>query len=103
MSVRDILKMGDPRLLRVAKPVPQFDTDELHLLITDMIDTVRFAEGVGLAAPQIGVDLQVVIFGSGSINPRYPDAPPIPFTVLINPIVTPLALTQNASIQDVAG
>jgi peptide deformylase len=90
MTVRDILKMGDPRLLRVAPPVTQFDTDELHLLITDMLDTMRAANGAGLAAPQIGVDLQLVIFGTDAVNPRYPDAPLVPRTVLINPVITPL-------------
>ena len=82
--------MGDARLLRVAAAVTQFDTDELHLLITDMLDTMRAANGAGLAAPQIGVDLQLVIFGSGELNPRYPDAPPVPRTVLINPVITPI-------------
>ena len=90
MTLRDILKMGDPRLLRIAPPVTQFDTDELHLLITDMLDTMRAANGAGLAAPQIGVDLQLVIFGTDSVNPRYPDAPAVPRTVLINPVITPL-------------
>ena len=90
MAVREILKMGDPRLLRVAGPVTRFDTDELHLLITDMLDTMRAANGAGLAAPQIGVDLQLVIFGTGALNPRYPDAPPVPRTVLVNPVVTPI-------------
>jgi peptide deformylase len=90
MTIRDILKMGDPRLLRVAPPVTQFDTDELHLLITDMLDTMRAANGAGLAAPQIGVDLQLVIFGTDAVNPRYPDAPVVPRTVLINPVITPL-------------
>ena len=92
MAVREILKMGDPRLLRIAPPVTQFDTDELHLLITDMLDTMRAANGAGLAAPQIGVDLQVVIFGTDERNPRYPDAPPVPRTLLINPVITPLPL-----------
>ncbi len=90
MTVRDILKMGDPRLLRVAQPVTVFDTDALHFLITDMLDTMRAANGAGLAAPQIGVDLQLVIFGSHDHNPRYPDRPGIPPTVLINPVITPL-------------
>ena len=90
MTLRDILKMGDPRLLRIAPPVTQFDTDELHLMITDMLDTMRAANGAGLAAPQIGVDLQLVIFGTDSVNPRYPDAPAVPRTVLINPVITPL-------------
>ncbi|MFM9902584.1 MAG: peptide deformylase [Polaromonas sp.] len=90
MTVRDILKMGDTRLLRVAAPVPEFDTDTLHLLITDMFDTMRAANGAGLAAPQIGVDLQLVIFGTDAVNPRYPDAPVVPRTVLLNPVITPL-------------
>lgn len=90
MAIREILKMGDPRLLRVAQPLREFNTPELHELLQDMQDTMAAANGAGLAAPQIGVDLQLVIFGSGQINPRYPDAPPVPRTVLINPIVTPL-------------
>jgi peptide deformylase len=90
MTVREILKMGDARLLRVAQPVSQFDTDALHLLITDLLDTMRAADGAGLAAPQIGVDLRVVIFGSGEFNPRYPEAPVVPRTVLCNPVITPL-------------
>jgi peptide deformylase len=89
MAVHTILKMGDPRLLRVAKPVAQFDTPELHRLVADMFDTMAAANGAGLAAPQIGVDLQLVIFGSGAANPRYPDAPPVPRTVLLNPQITP--------------
>lgn len=91
MTIREILKMGDSRLLRVARPVDAFDTDELHLLVLDMVDTMRAADGAGLAAPQIGVDLQVVIFGTGAPNPRYPDAPVVPRTVLINPVVTPVS------------
>jgi peptide deformylase len=90
MTVRDILKMGDPRLLRVAQQVTEFDSDALHLLITDMLDTMRAANGAGLAAPQIGVDLQLVIYGSNERNPRYPDRPLVPPTVLINPVITPL-------------
>ena len=88
--IREILKMGDPRLLRIAAPVEHFDTRELHALVADMFDTMRAANGAGLAAPQIGVDLQVVIFGFGQ-NPRYPDAPTVPETVLINPIITPVS------------
>jgi peptide deformylase len=91
MAVREILKMGDPRLLRVAQAVTQFDSDELHLLITDLLDTMRAADGAGLAAPQIGVDLQMVIFGADAANPRYPNAPVVPRTVLINPVITPQA------------
>ena len=90
MAVREILKMGDKRLLRHAQPVKEFDTDALHLLISDLIDTMRAANGAGLAAPQIGVDLQVVIFGSGASNPRYPDRPVVPQTVLINPVIIPI-------------
>ena len=90
MTVRDILKMGDLRLLRVAQPVTEFDSDQLHLLITDMLDTMRSVNGAGLAAPQIGVDLQLVIFGSNDRNPRYPDRPTVPPTVLINPVITPI-------------
>ena len=91
MAVREILKMGDPRLLRCAQAVTEFDSDALHLLITDLLDTMAAAHGAGLAAPQIGVDLQVVIFGSDELNPRYPDAPLVPRTVLINPVITPLS------------
>jgi peptide deformylase len=90
MSVKEILKMGDPRLLRVAQPVHAFDTPELHALVADMQDTMKAANGAGLAAPQIGVDLQLVIFGTDAPNPRYPDAPVVPRTVLLNPIITPL-------------
>jgi peptide deformylase len=88
--IRDILKMGDPRLLRIAATVEHFDTAELHELVADMFDTMRAANGAGLAAPQIGVDLQVVIFGFGH-NARYPDAPTVPETVLINPVITPVS------------
>ncbi|MBE7941167.1 MULTISPECIES: peptide deformylase [Ramlibacter] len=90
MAVHEILKMGDPRLLRVAQPVTEFDSDALHRLVADMFDTMRAANGAGLAAPQIGVDLQLVIFGTDAPNPRYPDAPPVPRTVLCNPVITPL-------------
>ncbi len=90
MAVREILKMGDERLLRVAQPVTAFNTPALHALRKDLDDTMQAANGAGLAAPQIGVDLQVVVFGSGEINPRYPDAPVVPYTVLINPVLTPL-------------
>ncbi len=99
MTVRHILKMGDPRLLRTAQPVTQFDADALHLLITDLLDTMRAADGAGLAAPQIGVDLQVVIFGTNAPNPRYPDAPLVPRTVLINPVITPLPPAAAADAQ----
>ncbi len=91
MSVQAILKMGDPRLLRHARPVERFDTPELHALVQDLLDTMAHANGAGLAAPQIGVDLQVVIFGADQPNPRYPDAPVVPRTVLVNPVITPLS------------
>ena len=96
MAVREILKMGDPRLLRMAKKVQSLDTDELHLLVTDLLDTMRAAHGAGLAAPQIGVDLQVVIFGSDERNPRYPDRPLVPRTVLVNPTITPLGQDEES-------
>ena len=90
MTVREILKMGDPRLLRVAQPVTDFDTDALHLLVSDLFDTMAAVNGAGLAAPQLGVDLQLVVFGSNDRNPRYPDRPIVPVTVLCNPVITPL-------------
>jgi peptide deformylase len=89
MTIREILKMGDPRLLRIAKPVEAFDTPEMRVLIEDMFETMHAVNGAGLAAPQIGVDLQLVIFGFRQ-NQRYPDAPPVPETVLINPHIEPL-------------
>lgn len=81
--------MGDPRLLEPARPVERFDTQELHALVADMDDTMKALDGAGLAAPQIGVGLQVAIFGVEH-NPRYPDAEPVPYTVLINPVLTPV-------------
>lgn len=96
MTIRTLLKMGDPRLLRIAEPVTAFDTDELHSLLLDMHDTMRAADGAGLAAPQIGVNLQVVIFGTGEPNPRYPDAPLVPQTVLINPVIEPIGSEEEA-------
>lgn len=90
MAVREILKMGDPRLLRVAEPVTEFDTPALRALIADMFETMHAANGAGLAAPQIGVNLQLVIFGFGQ-NARYPDAPAVPETVLLNPVLEPLS------------
>lgn len=87
--IRDVLRMGDPRLRQIAAPVERFDTPELHALLTDLRDTMAALDGAGLAAPQIGVPLRVVIFGIGR-NPRYPDAEPVPQTVLINPVLTPL-------------
>ena len=98
MAVREILKMGDPRLLRVALQVPEsmFDSDQMHELITDLLDTMKAANGAGIAAPQIGVDLRVVIFGGTGKNPRYPDAPDIPFTVLCNPVLETLGDAKTA-------
>jgi len=86
--IRDVLRMGDPRLLKGSRPVEAFGTPELAALIADMRDTMRHLSGAGIAAPQIGVDLRVVIFGGGP-SPRYPDASAVPDTVLINPILTP--------------
>jgi peptide deformylase len=94
MAIREILRMGDERLLRVAQPVAAFDTPQLHALVADLLDTMTAARGAGLAAPQIGVDLQVVIFGFDH-NERYPDAPPVPRTVLVNPVITPLSDEQE--------
>ena len=94
MAIRDILKMGDPRLLRQAEPVQQFGTPEMDVLIADMFETMRAVNGAGLAAPQIGVNLQLVIFGFKK-NQRYPDAPEVPETVLINPTLTPLSDEQE--------
>jgi len=88
--IREVLKMGDRRLLQQARPLERFDTPELHALLEDMRDTMAHLSGAGLAAPQIGVGLQVVIFGVGQ-NPRYPDAEEVPDTVLINPVLTPLS------------
>ncbi len=89
MAIRSVLKMGDPRLLQDSQPVAAFDTPELHALVADMRDTMAALNGAGLAAPQIGVGLQVVIFGVQR-NPRYPDAEEVPETVLINPLLSPL-------------
>lgn len=89
MTVRTLLRMGDPRLLQPAAPVTAFATAELAALIADMSDTMAAHGGVGLAAPQIGVGLQVVIFGFER-SARYPDAAPVPRTILLNPVITPL-------------
>jgi peptide deformylase len=94
MAIREVLKMGDPRLLAVSEPVAEFGTPELESLLTDMRDTMRDLNGAGLAAPQIGVGLRVVIFGFEA-NPRYPEEDPVPFTVLINPLLTPLGEGQD--------
>ncbi|HZV61314.1 MAG TPA: peptide deformylase [Methylophilaceae bacterium] len=89
MPIRPVLRMGDPVLLQEAAPVEQFDTPELHALIQDMHDTMEYMNGAGIAAPQIGVSLRVVIFGVGA-SPRYPDAEEVPYTVLINPVIDPV-------------
>jgi peptide deformylase len=94
MAVREILRMGDARLLRRAQPVTAFDTPELHALVADLFDTMIHASGAGLAAPQIGVDLQVVIFGFDR-NERYPEAPAVPRTVLVNPQIQPLGTAEE--------
>ena len=91
MSSKPILRMGDARLTQKAAEVGRFGTPELHALIADLCDTMAAASGAGLAAPQIGIPLRVVIFGSGERNPRYPDADPIPRSLLINPVITPLS------------
>lgn len=88
--IREVLRMGDPRLLRIAQPVREFGTPELQALLVDMQDTMAALNGAGLAAPQIGVDLRVVIFGV-TRNPRYPEAGEVPYTVLCNPVLTPLS------------
>ena len=89
MTVRDVLRMGDPRLRRKANPVGDVSDSALGTLVGDMLDTMRDCDGAGIAAPQIGVPLRVVIFGVES-NPRYPDAPAVPLTVLINPVIAPV-------------
>ncbi len=98
MAIKAVLRMGNPLLLQVATPVQQFDSPELHTLIGDLEDTMRHMNGAGIAAPQIGVSLRVVIFGQKPtpedgvklVNPRYPDADAVPYTVLINPTLTPI-------------
>jgi peptide deformylase len=94
MAIKTVLRMGDPVLLQKAVPVTAFDTPELHSLIEDMQDTMAHMNGAGIAAPQIGVSLRVVIFGVGS-NPRYPDAEQVPYTVLINPTLAPVGDAQE--------
>jgi peptide deformylase len=94
MAIKSVLRMGEPCLLVKAVPVEQFDTPELHALIQDLEETMLSMNGAGIAAPQIGESLRVVIFGQKSadesINPRYPDADVVPYTVLINPVITPV-------------
>ena len=89
MAIREILRMGNPILLKEAEKVKKFDTPEIHELIKDMIETMKDAQGAGLAAPQVGESIQLVIFGVDK-NERYPEAEEVPFTVLINPVITPL-------------
>ncbi len=89
MTIRNVLRMGDARLLQRSEPVKHFDTPQLHALLADMSDTMQVLNGAGLAAPQIGIGLRVVIFGVQH-NPRYPDAEVVPDTVLINPVITSL-------------
>jgi peptide deformylase len=88
--IREILRMGDPRLLRISEPVARFNTPELRQLLADMFETMRAADGAGLAAPQIGVGLRVVVFGFET-NARYPEATAVPETILINPVIEPLS------------
>ena len=90
MAIRTVLRMGEPLLLAKAEAVVEFDTPALHALIRDMQDTMEYMDGAGIAAPQIGVSLRVVIFGVGH-NPRYPDADQVPYTVLVNPVLTPVS------------
>ena len=96
--IREVLRMGDPRLLRRSQPVAHYGTPDLRALVADMQDTMAALSGAGLAAPQIGVDLRVVIFGFDA-NPRYPEAAPIPFTVLINPELTPLSEEEEEGLE----
>lgn len=90
MAVREVLRMGDPRLLAVAKAVGSFNTSELHALVADLMDTMRAEDGAGLAAPQIGVGVRVIVFGFEE-NARYPEADAVPQTVLVNPVIRPLS------------
>lgn len=94
MAVRRVLKMGEPLLYQRAEPVKEFGTPELERLIEDMFDTMAAYNGAGLAAPQIGVSLRVVIFGVKA-NPRYPQAEPVPETILINPLIRPVGTEQE--------
>jgi peptide deformylase len=93
MAIRPVLRMGEPLLQRIAAPVTRFDA-ELHALLTDMDDTMRALHGAGIAAPQIGVSQRVVIFELAD-NPRYPHIAPVPYTVLVNPLITPLSAEQD--------
>ncbi|TQV86875.1 peptide deformylase [Aliikangiella coralliicola] len=95
MAIRQILRMGDPRLLQSSQPVTEFGSPFLQALVEDMVDTMNSVNGAGLAAPQIGFLQQVVIFGGGE-NPRYPDAEAVPFTVLINPTIKILSDSESS-------
>ena len=95
MAVREVIRMGDPRLLHKSQPVERFDTPELHALVQDLEDTMRAMNGAGIAAPQIAVNQRVVIFG-GFKSPRYPDADEVPYTVLVNPVLEP----QSEAMED---
>lgn len=95
MTIRKVLRLGDPRLRQVSAPVKDLADPALAQLLIDLADTMAAHNGAGLAAPQIGVPLRVVVFGSGEINPRYPEAPPIPPTILINPELNPLGAEQQ--------
>lgn len=90
MTIRTVLRMGEPSLLQKSEPVTEFDTRELHQLVSDMWETMHAQNGAGLAAPQVGVNLRLVVFGF-EYNERYPEAPQIPATVLINPVIKPLS------------
>lgn len=94
MAVREVIRMGDPRLLHKSRPVERFDTPELHALVQDLEDTMRAMNGAGIAAPQIAVNQRVVIFG-GFKSPRYPDADEVPYTVLVNPVLEPQSETME--------
>jgi peptide deformylase len=94
LAIRSILRMGDPLLLQRSKEVTRFDTAELHELVADMQDTMQHAHGAGLAAPQIGASQRVVIFGFVH-NDRYPDAPAVPYTVLVNPVLSPIGTDEE--------
>lgn len=96
MTQRTLLRMGDARLLRTAQPVTGFDTEALHSLVRDLLETMHAANGAGLAAPQIGEDWQVVVFGGMEFNPRYPHRPAVPLTVLLNPRIEPLGDAMEA-------
>jgi len=96
MTIRSVLKIGNPQLLRIAEPVKTVDLDLKQTVIQDMLDTMQAEKGAGIAAPQIGVNLRIIIFGLEK-NPRYPDAEPVPMTILINPEFTPLSIDTDTA------